>query len=256
MSLTDAPREAGFTILESLISIALILLSLGFAIQTFVNILQEQKKNQAIAGFFANDQLIRYEINKLMVSLQRRITETSAANQCRSPSIGDTYRQLALERSVTSSMVFGYPFELKSMASQFAQTTILKTEQFIANANKPAALAESTLAKDVTAAYRRCETQQSIKSGVDLSSHHSLFLCGFSENLMVEVKVTFWNFNKGVLMTCGGMNELPGRGVRATYQAYNYEKIAIQSPFPYSVKKNIGSLFINKSVNQENWESL
>jgi len=248
--------ESGFSLIEAIISLAIILSSFGYSINIFLSFLNSDLRNKATAGFFSSDQLIRYEISKLMMSLQRRISETATNQQCISPILNNTFQQIIKERSVTESMVFGAPAVIRNIPSAFAEKTILETEQFIKAAQNPLAMSESNYATDVNDAWKRCQSQQTIRAGVDLRSRRSFYFCAFGENLIVEVKAVFWDFNRGIALTCAGLNEFPGRGVRATFRAYNYQKIPIKAHFPYSVKENIGSLNINKSVTQESWESL
>ena len=115
--------ERGSALVEQIIALTILISSFSFAIRAIIDISRVQARQRVGGLLFENDQLIRYEITGLLRTLQRRITEQSTAVQCVAPGIGNMYRQIAFERCVTQTLVFGVPSEMANLPTgSFAKT--------------------------------------------------------------------------------------------------------------------------------------
>jgi hypothetical protein len=242
--------ERGAALVEQLIAVAILITAFSFAIQAIVDISKLQARHKAGALLFENDQLIRYEISGLLRTFQRAITEQNTFQQCRSPLITNTYKKIAKAGHATQTLVFGIP---SAMATEPASTFPRTVSDAIAKLKEETringTLRDSANAKMIDEAYRRCNTNQSIRPGRNLQNVSSLYLCAFGENSMIEIKATFWDFNRSIPLLCQAMNSFPGRGSQVVFRAYHFAPGNNGfDDFPYVIKTSEGRIYIPKNI--------
>lgn len=242
--------EQGSALVEQLIAVAILIMAFSFAIQGIVDISRVQARQKAGGLLFENDQLIRYEISVLLRILQGRIIEQPTLQQCRPPLITNTYQHIAGERSVTQTLVFDIPSRMAAApAGSFPKKVSDALAHLQKETRKDGVLRNSANAKLIDAAYTRCNSNQSIRAGRNLRNTSSLYLCAFGENSMIEIKATFWDFNRSVPMLCQQMNGFPGRGAQVVFRAYHFApgNNGVDD-FPYVIKTSEGRIYIPKTV--------
>ncbi|MBF0443319.1 MAG: hypothetical protein HQK54_15535 [Oligoflexales bacterium] len=242
-------QESGIALLEQIISMTILIITVTIAFRSVSDVIQMQGKQKAGDVLFENDDLIRYEITKMLRSIQRRTTEINVNQQCTQPGFSNLYHQIAAERKVTQTIFFGVPSEMRYSSDPFIQRIYKDVSNLASKAEK--VYGQNPNAKLVFDAYHRCDSMQSFKVNYSLMNSNSLYMCAFGENVLVEIKSTFWDFNKNTVLTCSGMNELPGRGFQVVFRAFNFvQSSSPRDSLPYSIKMNDGRLYVTKEV----WE--
>ncbi|SMF22559.1 hypothetical protein [Pseudobacteriovorax antillogorgiicola] len=246
--------EGGATLIETMLSVVLLIASFYWGSQSIVNNMKARRVAQAADLVYESDQMIRYEAELFWENLQRRITEFPTSEQCKGNNLFEIVREIRKARSHAQSyMYLGNYIDLESEYNEPDKVdTIQATKVFESHesfwAEVQAKQGSSNPAKKILQVFERCK-YPSIVQNVDRSTRNSLYQCALLENAIVEMKGTFWDFNRGIPIECNKQNEFSGRGLQVVYAVHRFSEAAsTENNLGYSLSKSDGRLYISKAV--------
>ena len=246
--------ERGATLLEFLFAISIFsVVALGI-FSNITNVMRSSKMNEVAPAVYEKDQVVRYEIVTTMDYFQRElivndcpdknnnnILEDSEILFCTNPS--DKLKASQQNFTFPRAVYWGNKADLE--LEQYVRGTIEDFDKLVGlltdrNTNKRKS--------ELLSAIEACKKSSFDINTTDIAERNSYFICGFGRDIVVQLKVNFWDFLSGKPSKCKDLNARPGRGVQAVYRFFHIAPYYSEGKKLYQIANYSSKLFIPKKV--------
>ncbi|MCB9228999.1 MAG: hypothetical protein H6618_05250 [Deltaproteobacteria bacterium] len=246
--------QDGASLLEYLIAMTIFLVVVLGLFSNMDHIIYSGKLNEIAPSVYEKDQVVRYEIITTMDYFQReliindcpdldgdQILDENEIFFCTKPAekLKNSQQNFTFPRTIywgNHNDLFQEPY-VRNIINQFDTLVASMTEK---NSGK--------LHSSFTEALKSCENQSFKMDTEDIADRSSYFVCGFGKNILVQIKVNFWDFLSGSSAKCRNLNAKPGRGLQAVYRFFHIEPYKDEGKQLYRIAIHSSKLFIPKKV--------
>ena len=252
--------QAGISLIEVLMSTGILTATVMIISTSIANVYKLSAMDTNLPFIIDTEPMIRYEIKSTLDNFQRLIlsmgnTTATNAQQCTNVTqqLTDSQNQYTLMRPIA----FGDMNEIRTNINKYLMPNDIAAKiplDSIDNAIETfSKLKErknvSSDEQSLKEAFNRCRREQTTKPGNDnIRSMNSFYICGYAENLLVEVTGVWWDFNRDRPLNCNQMNEQTGRGIRVQFKGYTYNE---QNNGGFEVLAKTGNMMFRKEVKKE-----